>query len=516
MALYRRTQVYCKHIYSQKYKCARTFSYSKKILNEKKGLVVGVYVTDNEDDLKFTPAFKKINEKCGGKLLECTKLAISGVKVGKGQLFYNLDPQFPVVSVVGLGKEGTGYNEQENIHEGRENARIAASVGCRQLRDIGITNIVLEGLGHPEAAAEGATLGVWQYEEFKNEKKQMKIPQLELLENEDKCSWERGVIKAEGQNLSRRLMDTPANWKTPKIFSQIVTETLNIGGVDVIVRDKSWAENKKMGAFLSVAKGSLEPPAFLEIKYMGDPNNSKPIALVGKGVTFDSGGLSLKKAENMDLMRGDVGGGSCVVGTIYAAARLKLPVNIVGLVPLTENMPSGSANKPGDVVYAMNGKSITIIDTDYEGRLILADALCYAQEFKPRFVINMATLTLEILIALGASASGAYSNSTPLVESLCQAGALSGDRVWRMPLWRYFSQQVTNSQYSDLINLAGPMGGSCTAAAFLQEFMPKGDWIHLDIASVMGIGDTTPYLSKGMTGRPTRTLIEFIIKQING
>ncbi|PNF17805.1 Cytosol aminopeptidase [Cryptotermes secundus] len=496
---------------------SRMSTVTGEFIKEKTGLVLGVYTTDDDAErFKLTSAAQKLNEKTSGALLEHIKLAGAGVKKGKGQVFYKLGSQFPVIAVVGLGKEGAGYNEEEDIDEGQENVRIGAAVGCKKLQEVGVTKILLEGMGKPEAAAEGATLGLWLYQVFKNKIKQKKAPQLEFYgeENlEERAAWEKGVIKAQAQNVARNLADTPANRMTPTIFAQSTSELLTAHGVKVTVRDKSWAESKQMGSFLSVARGSAEPPVFLELHYSGAPKQEKPIALVGKGVTFDSGGISLKPSANMDEMRGDMGGAACVVATLYAAAALKLNVNLIGLIPLTENLPSGSATKPGDVVYAMNGKSIIVDNTDAEGRLILADALCYAQEFDTQLTVDIATLTGAIRIALGGAAAGVFSNSTHFFKKLRQAGALSGDRVWRLPLWEYYSKKVTDSASSDLVNIArgsSTGGGSCTAAAFLKEFVPKGDWMHVDIAGIMGTSENLPYLSKGMTGRPTRTLVEFI------
>ncbi|PSN44772.1 Cytosol aminopeptidase, partial [Blattella germanica] len=417
-----------------------------------------------------------------------------GIKKGNGQVFYNLKQQFPVVAVVGLGKENSSYNENEEIDEGSENVRIAAAVGCKKLQEVGVTKVLLEGMGNPEAAAEGATLGLWLYQAFKNEKKQKKTPELNLFEeNEnDKCKWEKGVLKAKAQNVARNLTDTPANRMTPKMFAEAAINLLTPLGVSVTAHDKTWAEEKKMGSFLSVSHGSAQPPIFLEIQYIGSSNSNKPVVLVGKGVTFDSGGISLKPSGSMDEMRGDMGGAACVVATIYAAKLLKLNINIIGLIPLTENMPSGTATKPGDVVFAMNGKSILVDNTDAEGRNLFLRA---------------------IRIALGGAATGVFTNSSPIFQQLKEASIVSGDRVWRMPLWQYYGKQMTECPSSDLVNISrgsSPGGGSCTAAAFLKEFAPDGDWMHLDIAGVMGTSEGLPYLSKGMTGRPTRTLIEFI------
>ncbi|KAG8236673.1 hypothetical protein J437_LFUL014401, partial [Ladona fulva] len=251
------------------------------------------------------------------------------------------------------------------------------------------------------------------------------------------------MIKAEAQNFARKLADTPANYMTPTIFAETAKEELSKNGVIVEARDKAWAESMKMGSFLSVAKGSLEPPIFLEIKYSGGKDDASPVVFVGKGVTFDSGGISLKPARKMDEMRADMGGAACVVATINAVASLKLPINMIGLIPLCENMPSGTANKPGDVVVAMNGKSIIVDNTDAEGRLILADALCYAHHFNPSFILDIATLTGAMRVALGSGATGVFTNSDSLWEKIENAGMLTGDRMWRFPLWKHYSKEMT-------------------------------------------------------------------------
>lgn len=235
---------------------------------------------------------------------------------------------------------------------------------------------------------------------------------------------------------------------TPTVFCNEVSSVLTALGIQVIIHDKTWAEEKKMGSFLSVSRGSAEPPMFLELHYNGAGTSSKaPIAFVGKGVTFDAGGISIKPSAQMDEMRADMGGAACVVASMKAAAEMKLKVNIVGLIPLTENLPSGTATKPGDLVVAMNGKTIIVDNTDAEGRLILADALCYAQEFKPRFILDIATLTGAMRIALGSAATGVFSNSSELWENLRTAGTVTGDRVWRFPLWQHFNDKMTSEYF---------------------------------------------------------------------
>ncbi|GFO37818.1 leucine aminopeptidase-like protein [Plakobranchus ocellatus] len=325
-------------------------------------------------------------------------------------------------------------------------------------------------------------------------------------------NWTRGEILAKAQNFARYLMESPANKMTPTIFSEKVKENLSqLPKCTVIIRDQAWAQSMKMGSFLSVAKGSNEEPKFLEIDYLGGEKDDAPVIFVGKGVTFDSGGISIKPSADMDKMRADMGGAACVVGSLQAAANLGIPMNVKALIPLCENMPSGKANKPGDVVTAMNGKTIQIDNTDAEGRLILADALCYAETFQPKLILDVATLTGAIAVALGAAVTGTYTKSEPIWSTLHTAGMITGDRVWRMPLLKYYTKQMVKSDLADLNNIGKKKeAGSCTAAAFLQEFVKTKEWVHLDIAGVMINRDEVPYLGKGMSGRPTRTLVQFL------
>jgi len=269
--------------------------------------------------------------------------------------------------------------------------------------------------------------------------------------------------------------------------------------------------------FLSVAQGSDQPPTFVEIhlKSSSSTKSDKPLVLVGKGVCFDSGGISIKPSANMDKMRSDMGGAACVVSAIYALSRLgtDLPFDVIGLTPMVENMPGGKATKPGDVFYAMNGKSIKVDNTDAEGRLILADALCYADTFKPAHVIDLATLTGAMHVALGAAAAGVFTNCDQLWKKLYDASVETGDRVWRMPLFKTYGSKLKTDS-ADLNNIAlGAGGGSAIAAAFLKEFTECNSWAHIDIAGVAGImgGDEEiSYIGRGMSGRPVRTLVKCV------
>ncbi|XP_007549691.1 cytosol aminopeptidase [Poecilia formosa] len=496
----------------RKYLC-RPFSASHTNLQERKGLVLGVFEKDGEEEgVHLTEAAARFDQSLSGKLSELLKIAGPGLKKGKNRLFYGIHQDFPCVAVVGLGKESEGVCGAEKWNSKKENIRQAVSAGCRTLQELKVSHVEVDDCGDAKSAAEGAILGLFSYDELKSKKKTRVTSQLHGSADVD--GWKKGVVYAEGQNLARFLMEAPANRITPTAFANTIEEKLapHAERVTVKKRSKAWMEEQQMGAFLSVARGSEEPPVFLELHYSGSANSQQPpLLLVGKGITFDSGGISLKPSQSMDAMRADMGGAATVCASIVAAAALKLPVNIVGLAPLCENMPSGKATKPGDVVTAKNGKTIQVDNTDAEGRLILADALCYGHTFNPRAIVNVATLTGAMDVALGSAATGVFTNSDWLWEQLQQASVVTGDRVWRMPLFQHYTNQVTDSQLADLNNIGkySRSGGACTAAAFLREFVTAPHWAHLDIAGVMSNKDEVPYLRKGMSGRPTRTLLEF-------
>ncbi|XP_032881894.1 cytosol aminopeptidase isoform X1 [Amblyraja radiata] len=480
-----------------------------------KGLVLGVYEGGKEDEtIQFTKAGEIFDSSIAGKLNELLTISGPALKKGRSRIFYGLHQDFPHIVVVGLGDKNAGINSLEQYDEGKENIRSAIAVGCRQLQDLEVPYVEVDPCGDAHCAAEGSVLGLFEYNELKKKKKTaVTVKPYGSLENE---AWQRGVMYAEGQNLARHLMEAPANYLTPTSFAEIIQQALHSTGdnVEVHIRPKSWIEEQQMGAFLSVAKGSDEEPVFLEIHYNGSAHSSEsPLVFVGKGITFDSGGISIKPASGMDAMRADMGGAATVCSAITTAASLKLPLNIIGLAPLCENMVNGRANKPGDVVRAKNGKTIQVDNTDAEGRLVLADALCYAHNFNPKAVVNAATLTGAMDVALGSAATGVFTNSDWLWEHLREASIVTGDRVWRMPLFQHYTRQVTESQLADLNNIGkySRSGGACTAAAFLREFVTVPHWAHLDIAGVMSNKDEVPYLRKGMAGRPTRTLVEFAV-----
>ncbi|XP_056643884.1 cytosol aminopeptidase-like [Diorhabda sublineata] len=480
---------------------------------ERKGLILGVYEGENNETL-FTKAASKFNDHSGGKLYELLKKAGSDIRKGQAKVFNNVDKEFWGVAVVGLGRENLGYNELEAIDEGMEAVREAAGMGAQLLKEQGATRILVEGLGHPEQAAEGTALALWRYQENKSRQYWQVIPTLELFDDCDAESFQRGLFKAESQNLARRLSDTPANQMTPLHFAQEAVNELCPCGIKVMVHDKDWIELKRMNAFLTVARGSCEPPVFLEISYCGAPVDQKPILMVGKGITFDAGGLCLKKCEGMGRFRADMTGAAAIVAAIRAASALSLPINIDAVIPLCENMPSGMAMRVGDVIMSLNNKSIRITDTDNEGRLILADALIYGQGVShPRLIIDVASLTPGVRAALGSAASGVFTNSQTMWSQVRKAGVITGDRCWRLPLWKFFIKKVTRFPSHDVDNKGLGHGSSCLGAAFLNEFIDCVDWIHFDTTGVGFHSEhkVYSYLTKGrMTGRPTRTLIQLL------
>ncbi|XP_069140944.1 cytosol aminopeptidase-like [Argopecten irradians] len=442
------------------------------------------------------------------------------LKKGQTRIFYDLDPEYSSVAVTCVGKKGASFDEVEGMDMGRDQVRAAVAKGVQQLQEIGETEVDVDPCGDPEAAAEGGHLGLFVYQELKAEKSRKAHVNLDCFtkysSEKDKVlsQWSRGRVLADGQNFARHLMEMPANKLPPRNFVDLVnTRLTSTKRCSVTVRDREWIESQNMGSFLSVAKGSVEEPFLLEVDYRGDnPVNKNPLALVGKGITFDTGGISLKPPADMDKMRADMGGAACVAGTMLALGNLNIPLHVKAFIPLCENMVDGRSTKPGDVVTAMNGKTIQVDNTDAEGRLILADALLYAQTFNPDLLLDMATLTGAIDVALGAGATGVYTNSLKMWESLHKAGSITGDRVWRMPLFDHYTKQITKSDLADINNIGtgGRSGGSCTAAAFLREFVSNKQWMHLDIAGVMMNKAEIPYLNKGMAGRPTRTIIEFL------
>jgi leucyl aminopeptidase len=439
---------------------------------------------------------------------------ISG-KVGETVLM-NVIPDSGVerVLLVGLG---------ENKPLSPKNYRKALSAAVLSLKKPYIKSIAC---GLADVAVEGSNLqwnvrqivevfndASYQFTALKSDKEtESKLQKVAITTSENGfASAQSGLIQglaiAEGVSLTKALADLPGNVCTPTYMAEQAVELGKIHpGLSVKILEESEMKELGMGSFLSVSRGSRQPAKLIALEYLGGKKDSKPIVLVGKGLTFDAGGISLKPGAGMDEMKYDMCGGAAVMGTLLAAVKMQLPLNIVGLVPSSENMPDGDANKPGDIVTSMLGKTIEILNTDAEGRLILCDTLTYAERYNPDVVIDLATLTGACLVALGRVPSGLLGNDDELCNALIKAGESSCDSVWRLPLWEEYQEQL-KSNFADLANIGGKDAGTITAACFLSHFAKNFRWAHLDIAG-------TAWRSgqfKGATGRPVPLLSQYLI-----
>ncbi len=317
-----------------------------------------------------------------------------------------------------------------------------------------------------------------------------------------------GQAIAAGVDMARHMGDLPGNICTPSYLAEQARKIATEFGMKVKVLNEKAMERLSMGSLLSVSRGSRQEAKLIILEHRGGKSKEAPVVLVGKGLTFDAGGISLKPSSAMDEMKYDMCGGASVLGTMRAIAEMNLALNVIGIVPSSENLPDGDANKPGDIVTSMSGQTIEILNTDAEGRLILCDALTYAERFKPSTVIDIATLTGACVVALGAHASGVFSKDESLTEELVTAGTSSLDRVWPMPLWEEYDQQL-KSNFADMANIGGSKAGAITAACFLARYTEKYRWAHLDIAGTAWLSGS----KKGSTGRPVKLLCEFLRKR---
>jgi len=373
--------------------------------------------------------------------------------------------------------------------------------------------------GHAQfarALAEGCLLGAYQYKRhMTRDENGTETGEIVLLENDTAFfdtmdrGFELGRITAEAVIMARDMVNEPANHMTPSHMAEKAREVASRSNLDITVMDREWMEKEKMGALLGVAQGTSEPPSFIILKYRGNPSSKEIVGLVGKGLTFDSGGISLKPQEFMSDMKGDMAGGAAVIAAIDAIAEMKLPVNVTALVPATENLPGGRALKPGDVLKASNGKTIEVVNTDAEGRLILADALSYAVKNGLSPVVDLATLTGACHVALGDLYAGLFSNDRVLADRLIKAADSGGEKLWQLPLPEDY-KELNKSDIADIKNSGGRYGGAITAALFLQEFTGEVGWAHIDIAGPFMTDKTKGVLVKGATGFGVRTLVHFI------
>ena len=422
------------------------------------------------------------------------------------------------VVVVGLGKKS-----DLSVNK----VRGAVAETCRWLRSREISTIAtvpqganINKIGPGDAAqaiAEGALLGTYTFRKHmtKKEDKPGEIKRLSIvgasrLKSQLEKGADKGRIISEATNLARDMVNEPANYMTPTDMAETAAKLAREQGLEITILDLEQMKKLGMGGMLGVSRGSRQPPKFMILNYKGGTAKEPDIALVGKGITFDSGGISIKPSEKLEEMKGDMAGGAAVIAAMVAISQLKPKINVMALIPATENLPDGNALKPGDVLTAMNGKTMEIISTDAEGRLILADALSYAKKHGARKMVDAATLTGACRIALGDICTGAFGNNQELVDRIIAAGNEAGELVWQMPMFDEYGEQ-NKSDVADVKNVGGRLGGAITAAKFLAEFVDDTPWVHLDIAGTSLTDKERGYQIKGATGVPMRTLVNLVV-----
>ncbi|MBN1883069.1 MAG: leucyl aminopeptidase [Deltaproteobacteria bacterium] len=424
------------------------------------------------------------------------------------------------IILVGLGK-------RENLSLRVLKARAAAAAkralglkvaGLTLPFDLG-TGAELDAAEYTDAVVLGAMLGAYRFKEFKGKKKSddeenkdKHIETLTLIGKKDvEISARRARVVADCVYLARDLSNSPANHLTPSSLASRARDLGKKFGLIVDIYAKAEIEKMGMGSFLSVSRGSHEPPALIVMSYLSKKKGINSVALVGKGITFDSGGISLKPSLNMDQMKTDMSGGCAVFATVLAAARLGLDTDVVGVIPATENMPGGGATKPGDVVTAMDGTTIEVLNTDAEGRLVLADGICFAKRYKPAVIIDLATLTGAAVVALGGKTAPLFSTDEGLLGRLQAASEASGERVWPMPLFEYFERDI-KSDVADIKNIGkGREAGSIIGATFLKHFAGKEQsWAHVDIAGTARADGDYEWVKKGSTGFGVMLLVKYL------
>ncbi len=465
-----------------------------------------------QDEAAFGVQTQKIRETWSTASTPLDSKDFNGAK-DSSFVVYTGSKKSPRLVLIGLGEQ-----EKLSIERVRRAAAAAAQRASGLKSEslaIVVPNLSLDPAQVAQAIVEGATLGVYSFDKYFTENKPgRKLARIILLVDDggQLDQVKRGVATGEaicnGVTLARDLSNAPSNEIYPESLAA-QAKALAGPAMKVTVLTKAQIEKLGMGGLLAVNQGSVKPPFFIIMEWNGGKKGEQPVVLVGKGITFDSGGISIKPAAGMSEMKMDMGGAAAVIGTMRSVADLKLPLNVVGLVPTTENMPSGSAFKPGDVISFMNGKTAEIDNTDAEGRLVLADALVYASRYKPQAVIDLATLTGACVIALGNVASGLLGNNEDLSRKIREAGERSYDRVVELPLWDEY-EELIKSDIADIKNSGGRAAGTISAALFLQHFVDNYPWAHLDIAGTAMIPKGYGYLNKGGTGAGVRLLVDLL------
>ena len=466
------------------------------------------------DPARPGPELAALDKKLGGLLSAVLKTERFEGKAGQMSHFHS-EGRIAAgrVLVIGLGPRKAG--DAEAVRRG-------AAAAMRRARDLGAASaaVFMTGDGltphrRAQAIVEGAILGTYRFDRYLKEKSEKVIQSVAVVEPERRNhaaareGLRLGEIWAGATCLARDLVNEPANVMTPTYLAGRAEEIAKAGGLELKVLERADCAKLAMGAYLGVAQGSQEPPKFIHLIYAPGRRPRKRVAVVGKGITFDSGGLDLKTADGMLRMKDDMAGAATVLGVFQALPRLKLPIEVHGLIAATENMPSGTAQRPGDIVRAMNGLTIEIGNTDAEGRLTLADALAYARALEPDVLVDNATLTGACVVALGKNCSGFYASTDRLGTQFATAAKEAGEQFWRMPLLDDLKEQL-RSDIADLKHTGDRWGGSITAALFLREFVGKCDWIHADIAGPAWSDKVWSFYPKGGTGHGVLTFLRFV------
>jgi len=473
-------------------------------------LVVGLTV----DQTSFTGAFAGLDEALDGVLSDMVR---HGELTGKLKEMVSVHTFGKIKArrlfIVGLGDEsklnGTVIRDAA--------AQAIRQANCVKAKTVAV---VLPGVNHPQVHAhfvthsfvEGALLGDYHFAGYGTKREELsQVTELIMLVPEVTADLTGGIdcgtAYAEGTNFARNLVNTPGNKMTPTVMAAYAVELAKRHGMDYEVLERADMERLGMGGLLAVAQGSPEPPKMIVLKYQGDESAAETLGFVGKGITFDTGGISIKPAASMDDMKMDMGGGAAVLGAMEAIGRLRPKVNVIAVVPCTENMPSGTAYKPGDVIHTMSGKTIEVLNTDAEGRIVLADGLTYARKLGATRLVDLATLTGAVLVALGKEATAAMTNDDSFLQDFMKSAKTAGERVWELPTYdEYF--ELIRSDIADVKNTGGRHAGTITAGLFLREFAEDTPWIHLDIAGTAWLEKGTNTMEKGATGVMVRSLVQ--------
>ena len=473
------------------------------------------------DKRKLSDSARQVDKLCAGQLSQIVKKGDIDGNIGQTVMVHTAkNCPFERVLLVGAGK-----NKPLNVKDFRSVVRAAISSlnksGAKNalcfLSDLAVKDH--DAIWPAQQTAELAHHTLYHFTQTKSQKGP--VPTLKNLTlnlaNKKELRKAQTAIKianatAHGVALARDLGNLPGNICTPTYLASQATKEAKVAKqMTAKILNQKDMEKLKMGSLLSVTHGSRQPPKLIVMNYQGGKKGDKPVVLVGKGVTFDSGGISIKPSAAMDEMKFDMCGAASVLGTMKTVGELQLPLNVIGLIPSVENMPDGLATKPGDIVTSMSGQTIEVLNTDAEGRLILCDALTYSERFKPKAVIDIATLTGACVVALGKHTAALLGNDDGLINNINQAGIRSGDRAWPMPLWDEYQDQL-KSNFADIANIGGRDAGTITAACFLSRFTQQYKWAHLDIAGVAWDSGA----NKGATGRPVPLLTQFLIDQVKG